>query len=171
MEDNLQWKKTSTKVQYLSNHWSDLPQIGNISSGDQTKIKMLEMKMTSNRRQPQNNKSWISQQTLIGSSSNFKSKLMGPKQNQNPWNEYDLQWKKTSKIKSWISQQPLIGSFSNLKHKFRGPNQNKKCLKWGQPPMEDDLKILTVEYLSNRWSDLPQILNLGLGDPIQIDDS
>ena len=30
--------------------------------------------------------------------------------------------------------------------------------------MEDDLKILKVEYLSNHWSDLPQILNLSLGD-------
>ena len=25
--------------------------------------------------------------------------------------------------------------------------------------MEDDLKVLKVEYLSNHWSDLPQILN------------
>ena len=30
--------------------------------------------------------------------------------------------------------------------------------------MEDDLKILKVEYLSNHWSDLPQILNLSFGD-------
>ena len=30
--------------------------------------------------------------------------------------------------------------------------------------MEDDLKILKVEYLSNHWSDLPQILNLSSGD-------
>jgi hypothetical protein len=28
------------------------------------------------------------------------------------------------------------------------------------PQMEDDLKIQKVEYLSNHWSDLPQILNL-----------
>ena len=33
--------------------------------------------------------------------------------------------------------------------------------------MEDDLKILKVEYLSNHWSDLPQILNLSLGDQTQ----
>jgi hypothetical protein len=26
--------------------------------------------------------------------------------------------------------------------------------------MEDNLKILIIEYLSNRWSDLPQILEL-----------
>ena len=30
--------------------------------------------------------------------------------------------------------------------------------------MEDDLKILKVEYLSNHSSDPPQILNLSLGD-------
>jgi hypothetical protein len=30
--------------------------------------------------------------------------------------------------------------------------------------MEEDLKILKVEYLSNHWSDRPQILNLSSGD-------
>jgi hypothetical protein len=30
--------------------------------------------------------------------------------------------------------------------------------------MEDDHKIIKVEYLSNHWSDLPQILNLSSGD-------
>ena len=34
--------------------------------------------------------------------------------------------------------------------------------------MEEDLKILKVEYLSNFWSDLPQILNLSLGDQTKI---
>ena len=34
--------------------------------------------------------------------------------------------------------------------------------------MEDDLKILKVEYLSNHWSDLPQIFNLSLGDQTKI---
>ena len=35
MKDNLKMYK----VEYLSNHWLDLPQILNLSSGDQTKIK------------------------------------------------------------------------------------------------------------------------------------
>ena len=44
------------KVEYLSNHWSDLPQILNLRSGDQTKIKkMLKFKTTSNGRWPQKN--------------------------------------------------------------------------------------------------------------------
>ena len=34
--------------------------------------------------------------------------------------------------------------------------------------MEDNLEILKVEYLSNQWSDLPQILNLILGDKTKI---
>ena len=34
--------------------------------------------------------------------------------------------------------------------------------------MEDDLKIFKVEYPSNHWSDLPQILNLSLGDQTKI---
>jgi hypothetical protein len=69
--------------------------------------------------------------------------------------EDDLQWKLASNIKSGISQQPLIGSSTNLKLKPRGPNQNKIWLErkttsdGRRPPIEDDLKILKVEYLSN----------------------
>jgi hypothetical protein len=46
MEDDLK----ILKVEYLSNHWSNLPQISNLSLGNQTKIKFglkFEMKMTS----------------------------------------------------------------------------------------------------------------------------
>ena len=34
--------------------------------------------------------------------------------------------------------------------------------------MEQDLKISKIEYLSNHLSDLPQILNLSLGDQTKI---
>ena len=34
--------------------------------------------------------------------------------------------------------------------------------------MEDDIKILKLEYLRNHWPDFPQILNLSSGDQIQI---
>ena len=88
-------------------------------------------------------------------------------------------------VKSWISQQPLIGSSWNFKLKPRGPNQNEKCLQWRwplmegdvqwkmtsngrQPPMEDDLKILNVEYLRNHWLDLSQNLSLSSGDQTKI---
>ena len=35
--------------------------------------------------------------------------------------------------------------------------------------MEDGLKILKMEYLSNPWSDLSLILNLSLGDQTKIE--
>ena len=34
--------------------------------------------------------------------------------------------------------------------------------------MEDDLKILKVEYLSDHWPDFPQISNLSLRDQTKI---
>ena len=37
--------------------------------------------------------------------------------------------------------------------------------------MEDNLKIFKVEYLSNHYSDLTQILNLSLGDHTKIKNS
>jgi hypothetical protein len=48
MEDDL----NILKVEYLSNHWSDLPKISKLSLGDQTKIKFVlefEIKTTSDR--------------------------------------------------------------------------------------------------------------------------
>ena len=62
MEDDLK----ISDVEYLSNHWSDLPN----NLWDQSRIKMLEMKTTSNGR--------IIQQPLLRSSSNFKLKPRGP---------------------------------------------------------------------------------------------
>jgi hypothetical protein len=48
MEDDLKM----LKVEYLINHSSDPPQILDLRSGDQTKIKMLDMKTTSIGRRP-----------------------------------------------------------------------------------------------------------------------
>ena len=67
------------------------------------------MKKTYNGRRPQNIESGISQQPLIGSSSNFTLKLRVPNQNQKI-----LQMKTTyngrrpKHIESGISQQPLV---------------------------------------------------------------
>ena len=41
-----------------------------------------------------------------------------------------------------------------------GDQTRKKMLEMKTTLMEDDLKILKFEYLSNQWSDLPQILTL-----------
>jgi hypothetical protein len=38
-------------------------------------------------------------------------------------------------------------------------------------PMEDDLKILKVEYLSNHWSDIILILNLSYGGQTKVNRS
>ena len=68
MEDDL----IILKVEYPSNHWSDFPHLWGLSSGDQTKIKNtqnkddLQRKITSNGRRPQNIKTWIYQQPLVG---------------------------------------------------------------------------------------------------------
>jgi hypothetical protein len=61
MEDYLQWETTSNgrrpqnieKKEYLSIHWSHLPQILNLSSENKPKSKMFEMQTTSNGRLPQ----------------------------------------------------------------------------------------------------------------------
>ena len=37
--------------------------------------------------------------------------------------------------------------------------------------MEDDLKILKVDYLSNHHSDRPEISNLGPGEQIKINNA
>ena len=46
--------------------------------------------------------------------------------------------------------------------------QRKTTSNGRRPPMEDDLKILKLEYISNHWSDFPQTLNLSLGNQAKI---
>ena len=57
-----------------------------------------------------------------------------------------------------FSHQPLAGSYSNL---LIGLNQMvQKCqmkINGRELKMEDDLKIIKVEYLIKHWSNLPQI--------------
>ena len=38
--------------------------------------------------------------------------------------------------------------------------QLKTNFNWRRPLIEEDIKISEVEYLSNQWSDITQILNL-----------
>jgi hypothetical protein len=70
MEDNLK----ILKVKYLSNHWSDLPQILNFSPVDQTKSKNELIKIISNGRRPQ----------ILNLSSGYQTKI------KNAWNEDNL---------------------------------------------------------------------------------
>ena len=77
-------------------------------------------------------KSWISQQLLIGSSSNFKLKLRGPNQNQKC-----LKWRRPQNVKSWISRQLLIGSSSTFELKLMGPKWNKMNMtSYGRRPQD-----------------------------------
>jgi hypothetical protein len=72
----------------------------------------------------------------------------------------DIKWRRPQNMKSGIYQQPLVWSYSNFKLKLWVQIRVYKGIKWRQPPVEDDLKIRKVEYLSNQWSDLTQIWNL-----------
>ena len=73
----------SLRRPFLSDHWSDLPQILNFGLGDPTKIEDSLNEDNIHWKTTQNIKSWISLQPLISSSSNFKTKLRGPYQNKN----------------------------------------------------------------------------------------
>ena len=93
------------KVEFLSNHWSDLPQILNFSSGDQTKIKkplkrrqlqmeehfkILKVEYLSNH--------WSDLPQILNLSLGDQTKITYA------WKEADHQWKKISNIKRWIPQ-------------------------------------------------------------------
>ena len=64
MEDDLK----ILQVEYLSNYWSYCPQILNLLLGDQAKNKSAWNEDDLQWKQPQNIKSWISQQPLVVSS-------------------------------------------------------------------------------------------------------
>ena len=135
MEDDLK----ISKVEYLCNHWLDLPEILNLNSGDQSNIKNVwnkedfRSKVTVNGRRPpmevnicrwpQNIKSWIYQQPMIESSWNLNLSTGDQTKIKITWNKEDFRWKVTANgrrppmednICRWISHQPLIGSSSNL---------------------------------------------------------
>ena len=97
-EEDLQWKTTSNwrrpqKVEYLSKCWPDLPQIWNLSSGDQTKIKnKLERKLTTNGRMEEDLKilkveylsnHWPDSPQILNLSLGDQTKI------KNAWNEDD----------------------------------------------------------------------------------
>ena len=127
-------------VEYLSNHYSDLLQILNLSLGDHTKTKILKMKLTLNERQPQNSLSWISQQPLIGSSWNLKLELRGTYQNlkwRRPPMEDDFTicdlWVLRKKLGEYSEENSSVAllspacSFLSLKRDIFNTKQNKLC--------------------------------------------
>ena len=105
IEDNLQWKTTyngrwpqNIKVEYLSSHWSDLPQILNISSWDQTRVKkgfngrrpLMEDDLKIGKFEYLRSH-WLDLPQIL-SSLNFELKLKGP-----------------LNIKSWLMSTHFIG--------------------------------------------------------------
>ena len=96
----------------------------NLNLGGPNKLKVVEMKITSNGKCPQHIKSGISQNPLIGSSSNLKLKIRGQNQNKKSLAmKTSSNGRQPKNITSGISQKPLIGSSSNLKLKLIGPTQ------------------------------------------------
>jgi hypothetical protein len=63
-----------------------------------------------------------------------------------------------------FSQQLLARSLPIFKLILRGPNQNRYRSKMKTTSMEDDLKNLKIDFLSNHWADIYQYLNLTSGD-------
>jgi hypothetical protein len=127
-EDDLKWKTTSngrlpqiSKVKYLSNYLSDLPQILNLGLCDQSKLykflKWIQPPMEDDLKwkTTSNIKSEISQQLMVRSSTNFKLRLMWPNQTlqmfqmkttsnrRRPQMEDNLKLKTSSNNKSEIS--------------------------------------------------------------------
>ena len=83
-------------------------------------------------------------------------------------NEDELHWKMTANGRlTQISQvkQPLGRSSLNLFDQTKLTNgSNEDNLKWKRTLDGILPQISKVKYLSNNWSDLPQILNLSLCD-------
>ena len=50
-------------------------------------------------------------------------------------------------------------------------NSNEDDPQGRRPLMEEDVKILKIEYLNNHRSDLPQILKLSLGDQTKMENT
>ena len=120
-----------------------------------------QWKMTSNGRRPQNIERGISQQPLIGSYSNSKLKLRGQNHSllwvvmkttkpklKTAWNE-NLTLSKEEYLSNLLLDITLILNLS-----WSDQPKIEICLKWRHHPMEDDLKSLKVEYLSNHCFDL-----------------
>ena len=72
------------------------------------------------------------------------------------WSDHNLQWKMTSNYKKWN----ILVSTSSVLPEFETYAFLTKLLNFkNTSTTEDDLKMIKVEYLSNHWLDLTQILS------------
>ena len=123
LEDDLKIQK----FEYLSMHWSDIPQISNISSCDQTKVKKgfneddLQWKMTSKHEK-------LSISALIGSSPNLKYKLMEPCQSRKRF-----QWRRPT-----MEDDLKLGKFEYLSSQWLDFPQILNISSWEQTKVKKD---------------------------------
>ena len=78
--------------------------------------------------------------------------------------EDELQWKTTSKYYNLNISATTDQIFLKFKALAQEAKPKAKNNELKLSPVEDDLKILKIDYLSNHWSDLPQILSLSSED-------
>ena len=157
-------------MQYLSNYWSDLPQILNLGLYDQRELckcfKWRRPHMEDDLKWKTTSiiKSVISQQLLVGSSPNLNLGLYDQREFckcfkwRRPQMEDDLKWKTTSNIKSEISQQLLAWSSQSLNLGLCDQSKLYKCFKWRRPTLEDELNW---KITSNIKSGISQQLLVG----------
>ena len=156
VEDDLKiWK-----VEYVSNHWSDLTQIWNLSlygfAKRYTSVKWRWPPMEDDLkwRWPQNMKSWILQQPLVGFYSDLKLMLIGLNQRvqrcqmkitsigRQPNVEDDLKIWKVEYVSNHWSDLTQIWNLS-----LYGFTKGYTSVKWRWHPMEVDLKWkMTSKY-------------------------
>ena len=115
-----------SKVKYLSNYCSDLPQIFNV-------VKYLS------------DLCWIFPKLNVTKSNfiNFSKKD-------------NIQWMTTSNIKREISQRRLVRCSSNLKLKINWPNKTLQTFQMKTTSNGRQLQLSKRKNLSNYCSDIPQ---------------
>ena len=132
-EDDLKWKTTSngrlpqiSKVKYLSNHWSDLPQILNLGLYDQRELckcfkwRRPHMEDDLKWKTTSDIKSEISQQLLVGSSPNFKLRLIWPKQTFQMFQMKTTSNERRPQMEDYLKYQKwdISATTSQIFHKF-----------------------------------------------------
>ena len=144
MEDNLK----ILKVEELSNHWSDLPQILNFSSGDQPKSKHLKW-----RRPPVQDSHnllkveylgnhWLGLSQILNLWTGDKTKI------KITWNEDDLRWKMTSKyqkLNTLITDIPQILNLSSWARSKIKNAWNEDDHQWKMTSKYQKLNIIATD--------------------------
>ena len=114
----------------------------------------------------------IYQQLLVRSSPNIKLKLMWPKQTLQMFQKKMTSNGRRPQIEDYLKCQKrnisanllMVGSSPNFKLWLMWPKHTLQTFQKKTPSNRRLPQMTKVKYLSNYWSDLPQILKLGLRD-------